>query len=89
MVLATHDIDFAYAWADDVCLLNAGTLVFQGSVDNFPAVLPQLPELGMEPPWILELYQFLGKAGLIDMTASPPRSKAAFMKLLNYFGESE
>lgn len=89
VLLATHDVDFAYAWADDICLLDAGTLVFHGSVDAFAALLPRLPDLGLELPWVLQMYQLLGRNGYIDLTASPPRSKATLMQLLSRFGKTE
>lgn len=89
VILATHDVDFAYTWADDVCLIDAGSLAFQGAVKEFTTMLPHLPKLGLEPPWILEMYHRLLTDGSIKMTTTPPRSKDELMKLLDRLGEIE
>ena len=88
VLLATHDVDFAYAWADDVCLLDTGTLAFHGSVEELRGMGTRLPELGLESPWVLALYQLLGRKGVLDRAATPPRSRAALMKLIDSSGEA-
>lgn len=82
LILATHDVDFAYAWADDICILERGTVAFQDRVENFPRVLPRLPELGLESPWVVDMYARLTAKGLIDPVAAPPRTKSALLELL-------
>ena len=82
LILATHDVDFAYAWADDICILERGTVAFQDTVENFPRVLPRLPELGLESPWVVDMYAKLTEKSFIDAVTVPPRTKKALFKLL-------
>ncbi len=82
LILATHDVDFAYAWADDICILDQGAVAFQGSVDEFSTVLPRLPELGLECPWVVEMYARLLDKRLVEAVAVPPRTKSALLELL-------
>ena len=82
LILATHNVDFAYAWADDICILDQGTVAFQGSVDEFSTVLPRLPELGLATPWVVDMYAKLTEKGFIDAVSVPPRTKTALFELL-------
>ena len=82
LILATHDVDFAYAWADDICILDQGTVAFQGSVDEFSTVLSRLPDLGLECPWVLDMYFQLKKEGLLNALTTPPRTKSTLLECL-------
>lgn len=82
LILATHNVDFAYAWADDICILDQGTVAFQGSVDEFSTVLPRLPGLGLTSPWVVDMYAKLVEKGLIAEGTVPPRTKTALFELL-------
>lgn len=82
LILATHDVDFAYAWADDICILDRGASVFQGSVDEFSTISSKLPSLGLECPWVMDMYRQLTNSDILQKSNAPPRTKA---DLLEFF----
>lgn len=82
LVLATHDGDLAYEFADDVALFNAGGVLGQG---------PAIPILGdaslmasacMTPPFLHLMGLQLKKAGLLDTMEPMPKSKAAVLEII-------
>jgi len=55
IVIATHDIDLAYAWADDVALMRSGRVVLAGPCSHVLAD-PRLDEIaGVRPPILRQI----------------------------------
>lgn len=81
VILATHDVDFAFAWADDICVLQAGTLAFRGAADDYETIGRNFSQLGLERPWVHEVYDELRRKGLIA-GGRPPRSRAELLARL-------
>ena len=81
VILASHDVDFAFAWADDICVLQDGALAFHGAADDFSAVADNFPRLGLELPWVYELFGELRRRGAINGDL-PPRSRAELLARL-------
>ncbi|WP_029098281.1 energy-coupling factor ABC transporter ATP-binding protein [Brevibacillus thermoruber] len=57
IVMATHDLDFAFAWADWVFVMDAGRLVLAGEPERVFARRDILADLRMKPPAVLELWE--------------------------------
>jgi cobalt/nickel transport system ATP-binding protein len=55
LVLSTHDVDLAYAWADDVAVFSDGRTVAQGPAAEVLGDRLALAEARLEAPMILEL----------------------------------
>jgi len=55
LVLTTHDVDLAWALADEVALFVAGRTLRQGPAAEVLADRAILAEAGLEPPLLLEL----------------------------------
>ncbi len=81
VILATHDVDFAFAWADDICVLQEGALAFHGEAGDFEAVGRSFPQLGLELPWVYEVFAELRRKGAINGD-QPPRSRAELLSRL-------
>lgn len=62
LVVATHDVDFALAWADEAAVVCDGTLV-QGPVDEVLADTALIAQARLVQPWPLALAGRLGLAG--------------------------
>lgn len=58
-LIAIQDIDLAYAWADDICVLDRGALAFFGRVEEFSARIATLPDTRLGFPWVLEVSDTL------------------------------
>jgi len=78
LIVATHDVDFAYAWADDICVLETGRAALQCTAGDTLTVAARFPELGLELPWVLDVYRQLKP----DDTTPPPRSRSELLARL-------
>ena len=77
LLLATHDIDFAYRWADAIHLLDAGrcTASFAAhALAGDDAATAALQAAGMPQPGIIALHRRLVRCGFLDAGDAPPRS---------------
>ncbi|RAU21949.1 cobalt ABC transporter ATP-binding protein [Paramagnetospirillum kuznetsovii] len=55
LVFTTHDVDLAWAFADEVALFNRGRVTRHGTAAEVLADRAALAEAGLEPPLLLEL----------------------------------
>ncbi|OCA85184.1 energy-coupling factor ABC transporter ATP-binding protein [Pseudobacillus wudalianchiensis] len=79
IMLSTHDVDFAYEWADEILVMKQGSIqAFGRTVDIFNK--PELlADCHLERPWIMEVYAALQ----IDETQKMetiPRSKPELLE---------
>lgn len=81
IILATHDVDFAYAWADDIRVLDRGSLVFEAEARDARAACAGLPSLGLEPPFVYQLAELLNTDGRLRLD-EPPRDRRQLLQLL-------
>jgi cobalt/nickel transport system ATP-binding protein len=86
IILSTHDIDFAYEWADEIMIISNGCLLFHG----YPYDAFQSPELlkssQLRKPWLLEVYDRFIK----DTNRSyPPKNQKKLFSLLETRLEGE
>lgn len=76
VLIATHDVEFAFAWADEVLLFHEGTVLAQEE----PAALFQNEELlkqaHLHQPAALSLFLRLQKRGVIGTDQPVPRTLA-------------
>jgi cobalt/nickel transport system ATP-binding protein len=80
IVMATHDMDLAYAWADWVIVMDQGRYVSEGTPQEVFADREALLSLGLEQPSLMELWQ--STPDYIRKEANPPRTVAQFIHLL-------
>jgi len=74
VILATHDLEVAYGWADDVIVLADGRLLAAGSPEDVFADADLLAGLGWEAPWPVAIYEALGASD------HAPRDRAAVLE---------
>ena len=81
LLLATHDIDFAYRWAQRVHLICDGACIASLDGAELAHADAQLAALGMPLPSVVELQRGLAARGLLPAGAQP-RSQAELLALL-------
>ncbi len=81
LVFSTHDVELAYAWADQVALFHNGAVLRQGETVAVLADREMMQRARMRPPLLLELAQLLWKEDS-DNEWPPPRSRDALLALL-------
>ncbi len=80
LVFSTHDIDFAWAWADDVALFKDGRVLRQGTAEDILLDAPLLAEVGLAPPLIAEVARRLPGR---DPERPLPRRRDELLSLLS------
>ena len=83
MLQATHDIDFAYRWADHIHVMVGGRCSAAFAVTDFPKHTEALRTAGLPVPGIIELHQRLVAHGLLD-AGDAPRSLPELIERLPY-----
>ena len=74
VLMATHDIDYAYAWADEIILMHEGKVIRQGTPFDVCSDRAALKTARLEVPAVLRIHQRLKEKGLIPEDAVPPGS---------------
>ncbi len=82
IIIATHDIDFAYQWADRIDALEAGRCVASWNAADLPLVTEELKRLRIGVPKVAELHRLLVESGLAPTTEPPPRSHEQLLERL-------
>lgn len=68
VIMATHDVDYAYAWADEVILFHAGKVLLHGAPDVVFSDHDALHKTNLHPPTVLSLFERLCKRGCYPLT---------------------
>lgn len=82
LLISTHDVDFAYRWADRILVFGDGQIIADGtplSVFQDEAVLNRA---NLKRPMMLDVYTELVKSGLLPDSGNYPRDMASFRKCL-------
>ena len=74
VLMATHDIDYAYSWADEIILMHEGKVIRQGTPFDVCSDRAALKTASLEVPAVLRIHQRLKEKGLIPEDAVPPGS---------------
>jgi cobalt/nickel transport system ATP-binding protein len=80
LVFSTHDIEFAWAWADDVALFKDGRVLRQGAAEDILLNDALLAEVGLTPPLVAEIARRLPGR---DPAAPLPRRRSELLALLS------
>ena len=85
LLLATHDIDFAYRWTDRIHLIAAGACAASFATPDLPQHADALTAAGMPIPGIVELHRLLRQQepAVIAADIPAPRSIGELITLLN------
>ena len=82
IVISTHDVDFAYCWADEIVVLNNGCLLKRGNPQQVLSDRSLLNTAGLVKPWVMEICQALLGAGHDLDIERQPRSKAELLAMI-------
>jgi cobalt/nickel transport system ATP-binding protein len=71
ILLSTHDIDFAYGWADDLHLMAGGRVIASGPAQTIGGDVDALDAAGQRPPLALALHAHLVTRGVLPGSPAP------------------
>ena len=63
--MATHDVNYAYEWADQIMLFHEGRVLIQGTPEQVFSNRSALAKTNLEPPAVLELFDSLCRKGIL------------------------
>lgn len=82
VLMATHDIDYAYAWADEIVLMHEGKVIRQGTPLEVCSDRSALETANLEMPAVLKLHERLKEKGMIPEETVPPRTVDELVEIL-------
>ena len=74
VLMATHDVNYAYEWADEVILFHEGKVLLHGSPAQVFSNKRVLAQTNLEPPAVLELFESLCRKGILKASLEIPRN---------------
>ena len=92
VLMATHDVNYAYEWADEVILFHEGKVLMNGSPEEVFGNRAALRQTNLEPPAVLELFESLCKKGILKSSLPFPKNLKALegyieeVNLNTYYG---
>lgn len=74
VLMATHDVNYALEWADEVVLLKDGQVLIQGSPLEVFSNRNALAQTNLEQPGVLQLFHRLCRKGILSAALPLPRN---------------
>lgn len=86
VMLATHDVNHAYEWADEIVLFHKGKVLLQGTPLEVFHNREVLAQTNLEPPTVLELFESLCRKEILDKDLPVPRNLQTLEKYIEDIG---
>jgi len=81
VILSTHDVDLAYAWADHIVVMKEGTLLGEGLPEKLFIDEQFLKDSGLIKPTVLEIFNSL-KENILQKEEKIPRNKEELLAII-------
>ena len=82
LVIATHDMGFAFRWATRAVVFSGGRLIADGTPEEVFRNEAALAAAHLKKPAMLEVFELLRARGLVPADAPCPKTPAALERLL-------
>jgi len=82
MLISTHDVDFAYRWAERAIVFAQGKIIADGTPLEIFQNREVLEQANLKRPTMLEVYEMLVEKEMIEDTNDYPKSTRALKDLL-------
>ncbi|MGI6065567.1 MAG: energy-coupling factor ABC transporter ATP-binding protein [Bacillota bacterium] len=82
VVLSSHNLDEVFAWADDIFVMDSGTIIAKGMPEEVFRDQTVLQQARLTKPWVLEVYDRLVSRKIIKEQKQIPRTRQDLLKLL-------
>lgn len=73
VLMSTHDVNYAYEWADEVILFHEGKVLLHGAPSQVFSNKSILIQTNLEPPAVLELFERLCQKGILKASLKIPK----------------
>ena len=85
LIISTHDVDFAYRWADRIIVFSDGMIIGDGTPIEIFQNNKILKRSNLKRPVMLEVYETLLKSGVLIENKEYPKNIDEFKKLFNLY----
>ena len=82
VLIATHDVNYAYEWADEIMLFHEGKVLMHGTPKEVFSSPDVLKKTNLEPPVVLELFRRLTKKGILSSSLPLPKNLKTLEKYI-------
>ncbi|MCB2289226.1 ATP-binding cassette domain-containing protein [Clostridium sp. CS001] len=82
MLISTHDVDFAYRWAERVIVFCEGKIIADGTPLEIFKNKPILKQANLKQPTMLEVYELLVEKHLLEDANVYPKGIKEFKEIL-------
>lgn len=83
LLISTHDIDFAYRWAERILVFCQGKIIADGTPLDIFCRKDILKQANLSTPMLFELYEALVKKQMVKDTKTYPKNIQKFLEILN------
>ena len=83
VLMATHDVNYAYEWADEILLFHEGKVLMYGTPTQVFSNRGVLTQTNLEPPAVLELFESLCRKGILKSSLPLPKNLNALEKYIS------
>lgn len=80
VLMATHDMDYAYSWADEIVLMHEGKILKQGNPVDVCRDVESLRRTNLEEPSVLRMYSCLCEKEILQENGKIPRNLRELME---------
>lgn len=74
VLMATHDMDYAFGWADEIVLMHEGSVLKSGAPLEVCSDRETLEKANLEVPAVLRLYEKMREKGMVSLEGGVPRT---------------
>lgn len=74
VLMATHDMDYAFSWADEIVLLYEGRVLKQGSPEEVCQDHEALKKTNLEKPMVMRVFEKLCSKGVLNTNEGVPHT---------------
>nr|WP_276008738.1 ABC transporter ATP-binding protein [Aequitasia blattaphilus] len=74
VIVATHDVDYACQWADEIIVMEKGRVLAQDVPQKIFTSRELLKKANLEIPMVIRVTQYLQEADILEKESTVPRS---------------
>lgn len=86
VMMATHDADYAFSWADEIVILKDGRVLSQGDPVSVFSNKDLLSAACLKQPAVLTLFETLCQKGLLKQGLKVPRNMDTLIQYIQTYG---
>jgi len=83
MLISTHDVDFAYRWAERIVVFCGGRIIADGSPLEVFSDRDILEQANLKRPMLLDIFESMRDKGLVTDADAYPKDVKEFRLMLN------